>query len=1095
MNLFLRDIRISALFLLSLLLPLTSWAGAINESEARERAEAFLKQRRGGAPRALRTAVKSRRAKDRLATSSCDYYIFNVNDDGGFVIVSGDDRTVGILGYADCGHIHESSIPDGLQALLDDYSKQMEGIPNQEFSTPGGRRLAPARKAIAPLIKTRWGQTAPYNNNCPVYSEEKLVTGCVATSMAQIMYYHKWPTAACSAIPGYTTKTLNLTLRELSPITFNWDAMKTVYSSSETGDAANAVAALMQYCGQSLQMNYNLRASGGSSAYNPTIAYALKTYFGYDGGARHANRKCYTYAEWVELIYGELAAQRPVVLGGQSAGGGHSFVCDGYEGDDYFHINWGWNGGSDGFFRLAVLQPYERGVGGGSTMDGFSYDQDAVIGIQKPTEGTKNYCLSLEDFYINGHATSNSVTFSRASAGDAFTGICLNFILCSYLGGTNDYDVAVHLVDESDNVVYTMKEVSNQSLIFNTNYTGPYSDLEIPSTVGNGTYYIKMRSRVHGGSEWMECFNGERYMMTAVISGNELTINVPLPQPTIPASVSITVEGNKTVGYEQEVIASITGGSNDFQGNVVLRVNGTAVMGKEVEIPARKTVDAHFSYIPKVKGDNVLTLCAYIIKEWCPISSSTTVNILDSDATNTQELTIAPTISNLSEGEGKLYGNAVRAAVRVTNPSTTNSYVGHVNCSLRIYDSASAEVGSYADAQVITKNIVISKSASAEDLSYVDITFDYDHLDPSKFYRLRFSYLRDNSTESGPIVSIVDGIVSTADGNAIGMGEGYALYSKDGSIIINKKASTINAGSSACVDLRGISMFDGVTITPSSNPNCIYLLATGAESPSALSGCNVVRGTSVANLTADSLTLQDGYDFYTPLPFTASAISYTRTFTLAANGTSGWNTILLPFDVSSINCAEIGTVDWFHSGSDTGKNFWVRNFTADGPGTVIFDYADAMTANTPYIIAVPDNRWGSDWQMTGRAVTFSGTSAVIEPTAECSLGGNNFKFSGSTVGSSLKDVYLLNAEGSSFALVKTSTDVPAFRAWFSPVELSALTRPSLAIGSPETTGISVTTHVSEKSEGPWFDLSGRKLNSVPTKPGFYIINGKKIIIR
>ena len=201
---FLRDIRISALFLLSLLLPLTSWAGAINESEARERAEAFLKQRRGGAPRALRTAVKSRRAKDRLTTSSSDYYIFNVNDDGGFVIVSGDDRAVGILGYSDSGHIQESSMPYGLKVLLDDYSEQMARIEGLEESTSDSRRLAPARRAIAPLIQTRWDQGAPYNNNAPIKDEERLVTGCVATSMAQVMYYHQWPTEPSAAIPPQT---------------------------------------------------------------------------------------------------------------------------------------------------------------------------------------------------------------------------------------------------------------------------------------------------------------------------------------------------------------------------------------------------------------------------------------------------------------------------------------------------------------------------------------------------------------------------------------------------------------------------------------------------------------------------------------------------------------------------------------------------------------------------------------------------------------------------------------------------------------------------------------------------------------------------
>ena len=463
------------------------------------------------------------------------------------------------------------------------------------------------------------------------------------------------------------------------------------------------------------------------------------------------------------------------------------------------------------------------------------------------------------------------------------------------------------------------------------------------------------------------------------------------------------------------------------------------------------------------------------------------MTILDSDAANTQTLAFEPVVNNLTAG-GLLYGNAVRATVRLTNPSTENSYVGHVNCSLRIYDSASDEVGSYVDAHVLTKKIVIPKSASAEELSSVGVTFAYDQLDPSKFYRLRFSYLQGSSTASGPIVS-------AANEEAFAMGEGFALYSQDGAVSIYEKVATINAGTSACVDLRGITSFEDINITLSSNPNCLYLLATGAEVRSALSGCNVVRGTSAADLTATTLALQDGYDFYTPLSFTATSVSYTRTFTLAANGTSGWNTILLPFDVSNICCEGVGDVDWFHSGSDTGKNFWVRNFTADGPGTVIFDYADAMTANTPYIIAVPDDRWGSAWQMTGRTVTFSGTSAEIKPTAECSIGGNNFKFSGSTAGSSQKDVYLLNAEGSSFVLADASTPVPAFRAWFTPVEISALTRPSLAIGSPETTGINSTATITEQSAGQWFDLSGRKLNNAPMKPGCYINNGKKIVIQ
>ena len=1074
--------------LLLLLLPLNMWAQSIDESEARQRAQAFLQERNGGKPKAIRTAVRGRRAKGQKATTGCDYYIFNTEENGGFVIVSGDDRTIPILGYADNGNVQEGSMPEGLKVLLEDYSEQIEGLEDNDTPVQHVRRKAQARKEIAPLIATKWSQSAPYNNKCPLINDEKTVTGCVATAMAQVMYYYKYPEGECTTIPGYTTRTAKLELSEIPRTSFNWGAMTATYSSTDTGEAADAVAELMQYCGWALQMNYGV---GLSSAYLVSVPEALKTYFSYDDGIYHANRNCYTYPEWVELIYSELAQRRPVMMGGQSTTGGHAFVCDGYDADDYFHINWGWNGGGDGYFRLAVLDPYPQGSNGRSTLDGFSFGQEAVLGIQRQTPGTKGYCLSLEDFYLNDYPSSSSHTFTRASASDKFT-VNLNYTLCSYKPGTNNYDIAFVLLDDCYQPKYTMSQIWDQSMIFNKNYYGPIS-IDLPSIV-NGTYYIKMMSRPHSDDDsgaWMKCYNGEQHIITAVVSGNELTISVPLPKNTKPVSAAITVEGNKTVGYEQDVIASITGGTGDYHGRLLLYVNDKPMMGKDVEIPAGETVDVHFSYIPDTAGDNTIKIKNDKSDDDSYVIGEGTVAILDSDASNTQELTIEPTITNLYDG--KLYGNALRATARVKNPSTTNSFANYVYCSLRRYDNATDAEDNYNDDYASIKNVftVVPKSESAENLSYVDINFEFDDLDPSKFYRLRLGYDKGDGYASV--------IVSGEDGKAIGMGLGYKLYASDGSVgLYPLTESTLNAGSSACMDLRGISSFEDLTLSASTNPNCIYLLTPGVETPSALSSCNVVSGTFTDDLTTATLTLQDGYDFFTPVPFTATNVSYTRTFTLAANGESGWNTIMLPFSVSSISCEVIGTVDWFHRYSDTGKNFWVRAFTQDAPGYVEFDYTDEMAANTPYIIAVPDNRWGSAWQMTGRTVTFSGTDARIEPTNVKSFGGNNFKFSGCTSSKSLQDVYLLNNDGSSFVLANTATEVPAFRAWFSPVELSSLTLPTLMIGSPETTGIELTpapSQIKEKNADKWFDLSGRRLNGAPIKSGLYINNGKTIVIQ
>lgn len=265
---------------------------------------------------------------------------------------------------------------------------------------------------------------------------------------------------------------------------------------------------------------------------------------------------------------------------------------------------------------------------------------------------------------------------------------------------------------------------------------------------------------------------------------------------------------------------------------------------------------------------------------------------------------------------------------------------------------------------------------------------------------------------------------------------------------------------------------------------------------------------------AENLTLTDGYDFFTPVKFTAANVSYTRTFTLAANGSSGWNTLFLPFTATTVTCDGIGEVDWFHSANDTGRNFWLRNFISDGEGSVAFNYASevAIAANTPYIIAVPDNRFGDEWQMTGKTVTFSGSNvdiaASVSPDGSGTLvtpgiSGNHYKFCGTTkavsVGGTAPDAssaYLLNASGSKFVKANTSTDVAPFRAWFVPVSISSLTLPSLSIGSSEFTGIvSLADDNLSKRADVWYTLDGRRLPSAPVAPGIYINKGNKIVIK
>ena len=144
----------------------------------------------------------------------------------------------------------------------------------------------------------------------------------------------------------------------------------------------------MQYVGQAIKSGYGPDGTGSSFT---EVENALKNNFGYDGNIQHLFRNNYSNEAWESLIYRELAERRPVLYAGTSSGGAHAFVCDGYDGNGLFHINWGWGGMCNGYFKLSVLNPNDNsGMGASSSKDGYSMNQDVLIGIQPPSKHTDN---------------------------------------------------------------------------------------------------------------------------------------------------------------------------------------------------------------------------------------------------------------------------------------------------------------------------------------------------------------------------------------------------------------------------------------------------------------------------------------------------------------------------------------------------------------------------------------------------------------------------------------------------------------------------------------------------------------------------------
>jgi len=354
-----------------LLLPLLAAAGPVTEQQALLKAQQFMQGK-------TFTAQKSRRLAPRQDSNTAALYVFNAQE-GGYAIVSGDDRTPAILGYSQEGRLDMDVLPEHIQSWLDGYAEQIAYL--QEHPTAPIARKVVTGTAIAPLLgETEWGQGTPYNDLCPVYNNEHCLTGCVATAMAQVMYYHKWPKQATKEIPGYTTHTLHLTIDNLSATDIDWNNILNHYSHYGQDDKVHkdAVASLMLMCGAAVKMDYKLDLSG---AYTKDVATALKDYFDYDASVSHIYRSNYGLQRWNQLIYDELAAGRPVIYSGHSVKeGGHAFVVDGYDKDDFFHVNWGWSGTSNAYFLLSVLDPENT-----SEENGYCQNQEAVVSIQKNT--------------------------------------------------------------------------------------------------------------------------------------------------------------------------------------------------------------------------------------------------------------------------------------------------------------------------------------------------------------------------------------------------------------------------------------------------------------------------------------------------------------------------------------------------------------------------------------------------------------------------------------------------------------------------------------------------------------------------------------
>ena len=1125
--------------ILSLFVATTVLAGPVSKEQARQLAADFVKTRpAAAASKAADNVVQQAEAlslvtlsQNRQEAMAAPFYIFNIGERQGFIIISGDDRTASVLGYSDEGCIDPERMPENLRYWLDCYTEQLEALAKMDDTQAQNSLSAPRRAAvktrnsIAPLITTKWDQATPYWNKCPQFmnSEDEAdgydlaYTGCVATAMSQIMYFHKQPAQTLAEIPSYTFtvagdnynySTVTMNAQPVTP--FDWDHMRETYTGAEDEVYTDAVATLMLYAGCAVKMQYGRNSSG---AYTDDIPKGFR-YFGY--GSKIAFRNDYSQQTWDDLVYSELAAGRPMIYNGTAgSGGGHSFICDGFEYGDYFHINWGWGGMGNGFFQLSILNPSASGIGGSSSSEGYNMKQNIIYNIIPGTatpEGGSSEGEEVEPELTVTNIDCTSSSFDRDSKSDPFKIykskiVKINFSDHSgtgkkYKNGIAFYDPSTDsytMIPGTESYGYAVVTTSaaGESRKIGDGEDSRYTTMKFGAGL-TGIYRIVPMYQVEGSNEWKPMKESDRFYLELNMTNYSASVTKHPKTDLTVTDWSCT--GSLKVGSKVQVHATIKNNSEDrYFGDLYLDFGGqqldeyaqyTTVVQAEVLAGEEKVVT--FNVTPATSGTKTLSVMLVdTYGSFYDLSKSGTVTIAESQEAEL-DLSVDIVATNAVENDdenthGTIYDSSARFKAVIYNHSDAeyNKYVLAPLFIVKRNDDGSIGGGS----MVTYKQQTVSIPAGGSATYY----FDFDNLAYGSTYSMNI-YARNNVPQEED-ASHVDNIVKKGESKYYAIERGIITWKGDGT----RQGYKPEEGFQIPADVAAVSL-EGLTLSnigASANPNTLYFLGENQTAPAGLEDKNIVTGSQAAKIV-----LKDGYDFFTPQTFTASEISYKRTFTQGHNNKvrTGWSTIVLPFQPTKVmNQTDQKQIDWFRSSTDSGKQFWLCDFAEEDGQQVYFRNAPEMLANVPYLVAVPDNAWGPKWDLRGKEIVWSAENATIKPDAIAYTSGQQMVFAGSTYKQQLSGILGINADGSQFS-TSGEQAVDAFHAYFKTIdgESAGAKALSIAILSDDVNGIEPTPIATqnESETAAIYDLSGRRIqgndgSSLPK--GIYIINGKKVV--
>lgn len=359
-------------------------------------------------------------------------YAFDI-DDHGFILVSADDEMPAVVGYSFGGRFDRSLLPPHLLQWLQAYCEDMEAAMLQRdhdemlrndrqawagewkalYNHDDSYYTRKAGKNVEALLTTEWSQGYGYNNYCPMYGNRHAVTGCVATAMAQIIRYHRYPNVGFGH-KSYVHDVYGLQSAVFDTSYYDYNLMPSRVTAYTSDAQQHAVSLLCYHCGVAVNMNYeSFRHTSGSGAHSQDVPKAL-CHFGYTNSF-YLDKNGLPEGMWDSLLRNNLDRSLPVYYSGSSSEGGHAFVCDGYRTSSHkYHFNFGWGGSGDGFYSLTSVNGYSSGQAAvfniypsrlGPMQDTLYVAADGGIGDGSSWANANpnlESAITLKDFYKSG---------------------------------------------------------------------------------------------------------------------------------------------------------------------------------------------------------------------------------------------------------------------------------------------------------------------------------------------------------------------------------------------------------------------------------------------------------------------------------------------------------------------------------------------------------------------------------------------------------------------------------------------------------------------------------------------------------------------